>query len=60
MVTLTIDGHEVQAEEGMNLLEVARGIGIDIPTLCYHKALLPQGAHASRQSHIEAVSKGSN
>ena len=37
-ITLTIDGQEVAAEEGKTLLEVAREIGKDIPTICFHEA----------------------
>ncbi len=44
MTTLTIDGQEIQVEEGASLLEAAEGIGIKIPTLCYYKALSPYGA----------------
>jgi bidirectional [NiFe] hydrogenase diaphorase subunit len=44
MVNLTIDGVEVQAEEGVTILEVARFYGFDIPTLCYHDELTPYGA----------------
>jgi len=44
MVTLTIDGVKVQAEEGTALLEVAKFYGIDIPTLCYNDELTPYGA----------------
>ena len=43
MVTLTIDGQEIQAEEGATILEVARQEGIEIPTLCYHEAVSPAG-----------------
>ena len=44
MVTLTIDGVKVQAEEGTTLLEVAKFYGIDIPTLCHNDELTPYGA----------------
>ena len=44
MVTLTIDGQQVQVEEGTTVLEAAQQLGIEIPTLCYHKALTPYGA----------------
>ena len=44
MVTLTIDGIKVQAEEGTTLLEVAKLYGIDIPTLCHNDELTPYGA----------------
>lgn len=37
-ITLIIDGQEVTAEQGKTLLEVAREIGKDIPTICFHEA----------------------
>ena len=37
MVTLTIDGKTVQAQEGTTILEAARANGINIPSLCYLK-----------------------
>ena len=43
MVTLTIDGVKVQAEEGTSILEVAKFYGIGIPTLCYNDELTPYG-----------------
>ncbi len=43
-VNLTIDGKKVTAEEGMTLLEAARNVGVDIPTLCHHEKLAPYGA----------------
>ncbi|MGC8991469.1 MAG: FAD-dependent oxidoreductase, partial [Verrucomicrobiia bacterium] len=33
--TITIDGHNVDVHSGMSVLDAARKIGIDIPTLCY-------------------------
>ena len=44
MVTVTIDGQELQAEEGKTVLEVARENGIDIPALCHHEEVAPYGA----------------
>jgi NADH dehydrogenase/NADH:ubiquinone oxidoreductase subunit G len=44
MIELTIDGIKVKAEEGATVLEVAREMGIVIPTLCYHPGLSPYGA----------------
>lgn len=44
MITLTINDQQIQVEEGTTILEAARALGIDIPTLCYHKALSPYGA----------------
>jgi len=40
-VTLTIDGMQVQIEEGGTVLEAAQGVGIYIPALCYHPDLPP-------------------
>ena len=44
MVKVEINGVEYEAEEGKTILEVAREHTIEIPTLCYHKALPPYGA----------------
>ncbi len=44
MITLTIDGREVQVETGSTILEAAQAAGINIPTLCYHPELRPEGA----------------
>ena len=38
-VKLTIDGHEVNAPKGTNVVEAAKLAGIEIPTLCYHPDL---------------------
>ncbi|HBF43631.1 MAG TPA: hypothetical protein DDW42_08405 [Desulfobacteraceae bacterium] len=43
MVTLTIDGRIVHAERETPIIEVARKLGIYIPTLCYHQAIKPYG-----------------
>jgi NADH dehydrogenase/NADH:ubiquinone oxidoreductase subunit G len=42
-ITLTIDGQEVTAEEGKTLLEVAREMGGDVPTICFHEATTANG-----------------
>jgi NADH-quinone oxidoreductase subunit G len=39
MVTVTVDGHKVEAETGTTILTVAERLGIDIPTFCYQKRL---------------------
>jgi NADH dehydrogenase/NADH:ubiquinone oxidoreductase subunit G len=44
MATLTINGRQVQAEEGQTILEAANANNIFIPTLCHHEALEPYGA----------------
>ncbi|HHX76946.1 MAG TPA: 2Fe-2S iron-sulfur cluster binding domain-containing protein, partial [Firmicutes bacterium] len=43
-VTIFIDGKEILAEEGSNLLEVALQNGIEIPHFCYDPRLTPFGA----------------
>ena len=43
-VLLKIDDREVEAKEGMTILEAAQKAGIDIPTLCHHEILEPYGA----------------
>jgi NADH dehydrogenase/NADH:ubiquinone oxidoreductase subunit G len=37
-ITLTIDEQSVSVEQGSTLLDAARSIGKDIPTICYHQA----------------------
>jgi heterodisulfide reductase subunit A len=43
MISFTLNGKTVQGKEGEYLLKVAQEHGIEIPTLCYHKALEPAG-----------------
>jgi glycine cleavage system H lipoate-binding protein/NAD-dependent dihydropyrimidine dehydrogenase PreA subunit len=44
MVKLKIDGRDVEVDEGKTVLDAAKKLGIEIPTLCYHEGLLPYGA----------------
>jgi len=44
MITLTINGKRVNAEENTPLLEITRKMSIPVPTLCYHPDLTPQGS----------------
>jgi len=39
MVSVTIDGRDVQLPDGINLVEAAKKAGIEIPTYCYHPGL---------------------
>ena len=41
MVTLNIDGEEVQVTDGTTILEACRGLDIDTPTLCQLENLTP-------------------
>ncbi|MDP7131184.1 MAG: 2Fe-2S iron-sulfur cluster-binding protein, partial [Planctomycetota bacterium] len=43
-ISLTIDGIEIEADEGTMVLDVARKAGIEIPTVCAHEDLAPYGA----------------
>ena len=43
-VRITIDGRQIEAENGANLLQLAKDNGIQIPSLCYHRKLTPTGA----------------
>lgn len=44
MIRITIDGKSVQAKEGSTILQNIQNLKIDMPTLCYHKELIPFGA----------------
>jgi len=43
LVTLTIDDREATVPEGTTVLEAAKSVGIEIPTLCYYEKLAPFG-----------------
>ncbi|MGD9139458.1 MAG: 2Fe-2S iron-sulfur cluster-binding protein, partial [Desulfobacterales bacterium] len=43
MVTFKLNEKTVQGEQGQYILQVAEKYGIEIPTLCHHKALEPAG-----------------
>ncbi|OEU51363.1 MAG: hypothetical protein BA871_10940, partial [Desulfuromonadales bacterium C00003096] len=53
---MEIDGRAVVVDEGQTILEAARSIGIDVPTLCYHPALEPLGA--CRLCSVEIEERG--
>jgi len=42
-ITLTVDGQEVQVDQGKTLLDVARENGKDVPTICFHEATTANG-----------------
>ena len=42
-VTIWIDGKEIKAEKGANLLQAARDNGFDIPGLCFYDKISPTG-----------------
>jgi bidirectional [NiFe] hydrogenase diaphorase subunit len=55
-VTIRINGRSKKAARGQTVLEVAREAGIEIPTLCYHEALTPEGS--CRLCVVEIEMKG--
>ncbi len=44
MVSFTIDGHQVKAEKGTPIIQVAAKLGINIPALCTYEHMEPYGA----------------
>ncbi|MBN1756629.1 4Fe-4S binding protein [bacterium] len=56
MDKLIIDGIEVDPDPSKSILEVARELGIHIPTLCYHPSLPAHGA--CRICMVETIWKG--
>ncbi len=44
MITLTIDNNQIQIPKGSTVLEAARELKIDIPTLCFDSRMKPHGA----------------
>jgi len=44
MISFSIDGIPARAKEGWTVLDTARNMGINIPTLCHHEAVEPSGA----------------
>ncbi|MBN1223878.1 MAG: (2Fe-2S)-binding protein [Candidatus Aminicenantes bacterium] len=56
MVKLTIDGKNIEVEEGTTILQAAAQLDIKIPTLCYHPVLEPYAA--CRVCMVEVSIKG--
>ncbi len=56
MVSLSINAQTVEVPEGTYLLGAIEKLGINIPTLCHHKALTPYGA--CRLCVVEVQSPG--
>ncbi len=44
VINITVNGLPMEVYEGMNVLEAARSIGVNIPTLCYDEGLSGYGA----------------
>lgn len=57
MVNLIIDGKEVAVEEGTTLLNVAKTMGIEIPTLCYLEGVNEIGSCRLCVVEVEGMQK---
>jgi NADH:ubiquinone oxidoreductase subunit E/Pyruvate/2-oxoacid:ferredoxin oxidoreductase delta subunit len=44
LLNIQIDNIDVEAHQGMTILQAAEKAGIDIPTLCHHRDFIPTGA----------------
>ena len=55
-VSLQIDGKNIEAREGITILEAAMEAGVEIPTLCYLAELQPYGA--CRICSVEVEKRG--
>jgi len=53
IVKVKIDGHEIEAERGTPILQLAKKLGIKIPTLCHWDFVEPYGA--CRVCTVQAV-----
>ena len=58
MIHLTIDGIPAEVEKGTTILQAARQIGVEIPTLCYLEDVLPDGS--CRLCVVEVTNNGSH
>jgi formate dehydrogenase alpha subunit len=57
MVSLTIDGQNVQVPAGTTILEAADTVGIKIPTLCWLQKVSPTGACRVCAVEVEGVDR---
>jgi NADH dehydrogenase/NADH:ubiquinone oxidoreductase subunit G len=55
-ILVIIDGREIEASEGMTILQAAKEVGVEIPTLCYYEKLKPYGG--CRLCTVEAEIRG--
>ena len=44
MIQIVIDGKNLEVEPETILIDAIRKLGVDVPTLCYHKAITPYGS----------------
>jgi heterodisulfide reductase subunit A len=58
MINLTIDGKQVEVDEGSTILQAAKKAGARVPTLCFHPVIEPYAA--CRVCVVEVALKGKN
>ncbi len=59
LITITIDGHDIQVEQGTTIMNAARKVGGDIvpPAMCYYSTL--KGSGGKCRACLVKVTKGS-
>lgn len=57
-VTLSIDNQEVTVLKGTTILEAAKALGVEIPTLCHLKELAPDGSCRMCVVEVEGGRRG--
>ena len=57
-VTLSIDNQEVTVPKGTTILYAAKGLGVEIPTLCHLKELAPDGSCRMCVVEVEGGRRG--
>ncbi len=57
MVTITVDGKQVQAPAGTLLIEACKSVGIEVPSFCYYPGLSLQAACRMCLVEIEKMPK---
>jgi heterodisulfide reductase subunit A2 len=56
LIRITVDGRESHVSRDTTILQAARELGVEIPTLCHHPALEPYGA--CRLCTVEVTERG--
>lgn len=57
MIKIAIDGKKIEVEPGTVLIDAIRKLGIDVPVLCYHKAITPYGSCRVCSVEVKAGSR---
>ncbi len=57
MAKITIDGHEIEVQDGINIIEAAKAADVHVPHFCYHPALSVVGQCRMCLVEIEGMPK---